>query len=110
MIRANHQGVSMLLCFGPAARLSVVACVAAALTSGFALAQSAPAPTPTPTGADPVVAKVDGQPILLSDLKATAQNLPQNAQTLPPQTLYPMLLDQMIDGRARHAGARPLRG
>jgi peptidyl-prolyl cis-trans isomerase C len=102
MIRANHQGVFMLLCFGAVARLSVVACVAAALTSGFALAQSAPAPA----AADPVVAKVDGKPILLSDVKAAVQNLPQNAQSLPPQTLYPMLLDQMIDGRALVAEAR----
>jgi peptidyl-prolyl cis-trans isomerase C len=102
MIRVNHQGVSMLLCFGAAARMSVVACVAAALTSGFALAQSAPAPA----AADPVVAKVDGQPILLSDVKAAVQNLPQNAQSLPPQTLYPMLVDQMIDGRALVAEAR----
>jgi peptidyl-prolyl cis-trans isomerase C len=102
MIGVNHQGVFMLLCFGAAARLSVVACVAAALTSGFALAQSAPAPA----AADPVVAKVDGQPILLSDVKAAVQNLPQNAQSLPPQTLYPMLVDQMIDGRALVAEAR----
>jgi peptidyl-prolyl cis-trans isomerase C len=101
MIRANHQGVFMLLCFGAAARLSVVACVAAALTSGFALAQSAPAPA----AADPVVAKVNGQPILLSDVKAAVQNLPPNAQSLPPQTLYPMLVDQMIDGRALVAEA-----
>jgi peptidyl-prolyl cis-trans isomerase C len=101
MIRANHQGVFMPLCFGAAARLSVVACVAAALTAGFALAQSAPAPA----AADPVVANVDGKPILLSDVKAAVQNLPQNAQSLPPQTLYPMLVEQMIDGRALVAEA-----
>jgi peptidyl-prolyl cis-trans isomerase C len=104
MIRANNQGVFMLLCFGATVRLSVVACVAAALTSGLALAQSAPAPAPA--GADPVVAKVDGKPILLSDVKDAVQNLPQNAQALPPPTLYPMLLDQMIDGRALVAQAR----
>jgi len=95
----------MPLCFGAAARLSVAALVAAALTSGFALAQSAPAATSAPT-ADPVVATVDGKPILLSDVKDAAQNLPQNAQALPPQTLYPMLLDQMIDGRALVAQAQ----
>jgi peptidyl-prolyl cis-trans isomerase C len=100
--------------FGAAARLSIVACVAAALASGFASAQtapapaSAPAPAPalTPPAADPVVAKVNGQPILLSDVKAAVQGLPQNAQSLPPQTLYPMLLDQMIDGQALVAQAR----
>ncbi len=94
----------MQLCFGAAARLCVVACVAAALTSGFALAQTAPTPPQPP--ADPVVAKVDGKPILLSDVKDAVQNLPQNAQSLPPQTLYPMLLDQMIDGRALVAQAQ----
>ncbi len=104
----------MRFCLGAAARLSIVACVAAALASGFALAQtapppaSAPAPAPalTPPAADPVVAKVNGQPILLSDVKAAVQGLPQNAQSLPPQTLYPMLLDQMIDGQALVAQAR----
>lgn len=94
----------MPFCFGAAARLSVAALVAAALASGFALAQSASAPAPN--AADPVVAKVDGQPILLSEVKDAAKNLPQNAQALPPQTLYPMLLDQMIDGRALVAEAQ----
>jgi peptidyl-prolyl cis-trans isomerase C len=100
----------MLLCFGAAARLSAATLVAATLTSGFALAQTAPAPTsnatPIQAAPDPVVAKVDGKPILLSDLKDAVQNLPHNAQSLPPQTLYPMLLDQLIDGRALVAEAR----
>jgi peptidyl-prolyl cis-trans isomerase C len=96
----------MPLCFGPMARLGVVACVAAALTSGSAWAQSAPLTAPASTAADPVVAKVNGKPILLSDVKDAVQNLPQNAQSLPPQTLYPMLLDQMIDGRALVAEAQ----
>ena len=51
-------------------------------------------------GADPVVAKVDGQAIHLSDVKEAAQSLPENLRGLPVQTLYPMLLDQLIDGRA----------
>ena len=46
------------------------------------------------------MAKVDGQPIHLSDLQDAAQALPQNVRGMPPQTLYPMLLDQLIDGRA----------
>jgi peptidyl-prolyl cis-trans isomerase C len=59
-------------------------------------ASAAPAPAP----ADPVVAKVNGQPIYLSDLQAAAQGLPDNLRGLPPQMLFPMLLDQLIDGRA----------
>ena len=68
-----------------------------------------PRPRPPPPHrppADPVVAKVNGKPILLSDVKDAVQNLPQNAQALPPQTLYPMLLDQMIDGQALVAEAQ----
>ena len=49
---------------------------------------------------DPIVAKVNGDAIHLSDLKDAAQGLPENLRGLPPQTLYPMLLDQLIDGRA----------
>jgi peptidyl-prolyl cis-trans isomerase C len=49
---------------------------------------------------------VNGQPIYLSDLKGAAQGLPENVRGVPPQTLYPMLLDQLIDGRALAAEAR----
>jgi peptidyl-prolyl cis-trans isomerase C len=70
-------------------------------------AQTAPAQTPAPPPAtDPVVAKVNGQPIHLSDLKDAVQGLPDNLRGLPPMTLYPMLLDQMIDERALVAAAR----
>jgi len=55
---------------------------------------------------DPVVAKVNGQPIHLSDLKDAAQSLPENLRGMPVQSLYPMLLDQLIDGRALVAEAR----
>ena len=84
--------------FGTSARLLAAALVVAGLSSGVALAQAA-APAPQPA-ADPVVATVDGQPIHLSDLKAAAANLPAAAHSMPPQTLYPMLLDQVIDGHA----------
>ncbi len=59
-----------------------------------------------PPPADPIVAKVDGQPIHLSDLKDATQGLPANLRGMPTQTLYPMLLDQMIDGRLLVAEAR----
>jgi peptidyl-prolyl cis-trans isomerase C len=67
-----------------------------------ALAQTPPAPAP----ADPVIAKVNGQPIYLSDLKGAMQGLPENLRGVPPQTLYPMILDQLIDGRALATEAR----
>jgi len=62
--------------------------------------------TAQPPAADPVVAKVDGQAIHLSDLKDAVQGLPENLRGMPSQTLYPMLLDQLIDGRVLVAEAR----
>lgn len=76
---------------GNVARLTLLC--AALLLGGHVAAQPAAAP-------DPVVAKVDGNPIHLSDLKDAAQSLPENLRALPVQKLYPMLLDQLIDGRA----------
>jgi peptidyl-prolyl cis-trans isomerase C len=49
---------------------------------------------------DPVVATVNGQPIHLSDLKAATEMLPPQARAMPPQQLYPMLLNQLIDAQA----------
>ncbi len=72
-------------------------------------AQSAPpaasAPATSAAGAsarpvDPVIAKVNGSDIHLSDLAAIAQGLPEEARQLPPAQLYPQLLDQAIDGKA----------
>ena len=70
-----------------------------------------PAPGATPGAApaaapDPVVAKVNGQPIHLSELQAAVQELPVNARSLSPDTLYPMLLEQLIDGKALVIEAR----
>jgi peptidyl-prolyl cis-trans isomerase C len=91
----------MLLSIGPfsigaAHRLAAVAVCAVLLTCVGALAQG----TPPQATDDPVVATVDGKPIHLSDLKDAVQSLPENMRALPPQALYPMLLDQMIDARA----------
>jgi len=90
--------------------LTSLALAAALLGPTTAQAQTAPpqaAPVQTPApAADPVVAKVNGQPIHLSDLKDAVQGLPDNLRGLPPMTLYPMLLDQMIDERALVAAAR----
>ncbi|WP_198372654.1 peptidylprolyl isomerase, partial [Roseomonas rosulenta] len=63
-------------------------------------------PTPATPPGDPVVARVDGEPILLSDLAAAARDLPEELRGAPPQMLYPLLLDQMIAGRAVTAAAR----
>lgn len=83
-------------------RLLAATCGVALLGCAGALAQTAQTAPP----ADPVVASVNGQPIHLSDLQNAAQSLPENLRGAPPKTLYPLLLDQLIDGRALAAEAR----
>ena len=96
----------------PAHPLRVGLALAVALCAAQPLGAQQPAPAPnaapvpaTPPG-DPVVARVDGQPILLSDLAAAARELPEELRGAPPQMLYPLLLDQLIAGRAVTAAAR----
>ena len=67
-----------------------LACISL-VSVGPALAQPA---------ADPVLATVNGEPIHLSDVKDAADTLPPQARGMPPQQLYPLLLDQLIDARA----------
>jgi peptidyl-prolyl cis-trans isomerase C len=83
--------------FGPPARLFVVVGLLGAVSTGAALAQA---------DADPVLAKVNGQAIHFSDLKAAAETLPAQARSMPQQQLYPMLLDQLIDAQALLIEAR----
>ena len=63
-------------------------------------------PVRAQTEADPVLAKVNGADIHLSDLKAAAETLPPQARNMPPQQLFPMLLDQLIDAQALLVEAR----
>lgn len=64
---------------------------------------------PQQNAADPVVGSVEGHLIYLSDLGQASQTLPENLRGLPFDTLYPVLLDRMIDHEslvlmARRAG------
>jgi peptidyl-prolyl cis-trans isomerase C len=77
--------------FGSPARLLAAAAVFGIVSAGSVLAQ---------TESDPILAKVNGQPIHVSDLKAAADTLPPQARAMPPQQLYPMLLDQLVDAQA----------
>jgi peptidyl-prolyl cis-trans isomerase C len=86
----------------------------AVLILGLASAQSAtshatpPGATPRqadsraepPKPADPVVAIVEGRQIRLSQLGHAVQALPENLRGLPFETLYPVLLDRIIDHEA----------
>ncbi len=51
-------------------------------------------------GADPVVARVDGNEIRLSDVQEAIQGLPPEYRNMPPQTIFPALLDQLVDRKA----------
>ena len=58
---------------------------------------SVPAPSPLPPP-NTVVARIDGTELHLSDVEAAQQNLPPQAQKLPLEQIYPMLLDRLVDG------------
>jgi peptidyl-prolyl cis-trans isomerase C len=55
---------------------------------------------------NPVVATVDGHAIHLSDVAHAAQALPPQLQNAPPQQLYPVLLNRLIEERALLVQAR----
>jgi peptidyl-prolyl cis-trans isomerase C len=92
-------------------RFTLAAALALALAAGStapagaadpgAAPQSA-APSAAPASAlppsDTVVARVDGNVLRLSDVEAVQQSLPQQAQKLPLQQIYPILLDRLVDG------------
>jgi peptidyl-prolyl cis-trans isomerase C len=93
----------MTLSPGLPARLSLAVVTFAAISAGAALAQGSKAPdapAPPTAAADLVVAKVNGQAIRLSDLSDAAKSLPPQMQAMPPQVLYPMLVDQLVDRQA----------
>jgi peptidyl-prolyl cis-trans isomerase C len=50
--------------------------------------------------ADPILATVDGKPIRMSDVQAAGNELPANLQQLPPDQLFPLLVNQLIDRQA----------
>jgi peptidyl-prolyl cis-trans isomerase C len=72
---------------GPGAALTGVA------TSGDTAA-------PSQGNADPIVASVEGHLIYLSDLGEASKSLPENLRGMPFDSLYPVLLDRMVDHEA----------
>jgi peptidyl-prolyl cis-trans isomerase C len=77
--------------------------LAASLFAVPALAQSAAPAAAAPTGAapaDPILATVNGLPIHMSDVQAAANTLPAQLQQLPPDQLFPLLVNQQIDRKA----------
>jgi peptidyl-prolyl cis-trans isomerase C len=81
-------------------------CAAGLAAGGVLLAADRPASSP-PSGApgssalppgNTIVARVDGTELHLSDVEAAQQNLPPQAQKLPLDQIYPILLDRLVDG------------
>ena len=90
-----------------AAALSLAAALPAwAQSNAASPAPPAPAAAPPATSPDqapakdPVVAKVGDTEIHASDVKEASAGLPEQLRGMPPQMVYPMLLDQLIDRRA----------
>jgi peptidyl-prolyl cis-trans isomerase C len=91
-------------------RVAVMCCAVAGM-AGAAVAQqpatkapaTKPAQPPAATQAepakDPVVATVNGQQIHLSDLEVAQQSLPQQYRNMPLATVFPALLDRMVDSK-----------
>ena len=80
--------------------------LALVLTMGLAGGQVLAQVTPVAPPGDPVVARVDGEPILLSDVMAAIRELPEELRGTPPQRLFPVLIDQLIAQRALVSAAR----
>ncbi|WP_428391376.1 peptidylprolyl isomerase [Lichenicoccus sp.] len=94
----------------PAAALAAVLLTVSPLVLGHAaMAQIAPKSAPNadhaagktkPTNPNPVIASVNGEPIHLDDVRVAAQSLPEQARSLPPNMLFPMVVNQVIDEKA----------
>jgi len=67
--------------------------------STIAQPHEAPAPAGT-TDANPVIASVDGYPIYLADLKVAMGTLPEALRAMPFETLYPVLVERLVDHQA----------
>ena len=91
-----------------AALLAVLGAAAlpmAARADDQAPAAATPAPAAAPAAAavpkpDTVVARVNGAEIHYSDVQDAVGTLPEEYRSLPPQMLFPMLIDQLIDRKA----------
>lgn len=67
----------------------------------------APAPAPKmQVKGNPVVGKVNGTDIRFADVQAAMATLPQQYRDLPEETLFPSVLQQLIDGKLMAAAAR----
>ncbi len=83
--------------------------LATALVAAAPLRAQTPAPAATPApapAADPVIARVNGTEIRLSDIAEAAESLPEQYRSMPQRVLFPLLTDQLVDRAAVAAMAR----
>ena len=101
----------------PAAALAaaLLTSISPLVLSRAAMAQTAPQSASTtdhaagktkPANPNPVIASVNGEPIHLEDVRIAAQSLPDQARSLPPNMLFPMVVNQVIDEKALLIAAR----
>jgi len=84
--------------FSPKAAMALALAVAPFVSHPAFAQTTPPAAAPGPvTAPDPVIAKVGSDDIHMSELSEAAQALPDSMRQMPPNVLYPMLLDQLID-------------
>ena len=91
----------------PLAALAALGCLAGPASAQAPAAKAPAVQTPgAQVAPDPVVARVNGNEIRLSDLQDAMQGLPAEYRSMPPQTLYPALVNQLVDLEAVVAMAR----
>lgn len=81
---------------------------AQAPAAGKAAPPAATAAAPA-TPPNPVVARVNGQEIMLSDVTDAARGLPENMRQMPQAMLFSMILERQVDLKALSAEARKQR-
>lgn len=95
--RAARAGFSL---FAPG--FLALSLIAAAPVGAWAQA----APKPAASASDPIVARVDGQPILRSEVLATMDTLPPQYRAMPLEAIFPALVGQIIDRKLVVAAAK----
>ena len=104
-MRFSSPILSLLLVPGLLAAPALLSSGGASGWGAAALAQ-APAATPAPADANPVVARVEGEALHLSDVQEALAELPAELRNAPPQMLFPLVLDQLIAQKALVIAAR----
>jgi peptidyl-prolyl cis-trans isomerase C len=87
--------------FSGASEIVMYSTIRAGLCAGLLFAAPAFAQTPqaVDTASDPVIAIVDGAPVRRSDMIGIQRTLPDQFRQMPFETLFPMLLERMIDAK-----------